>query len=247
MSAADRAPDFSGATCSALPARSARMAAVALGHIPVDRPIRVLDIGCGTGALVFLIADARPLAEVIGLDISSANIRAAEHSRRASGAASRIAFAQGDYLTYHADPFDAIVSDGVLHLIPGDTRALFAHITRDLRAGGAFVCGMPFDCGYNQIFTLIRRALRLVRSPLADAAILFAARALHGREMDERSLRERIDYMYMPPTRMLDRETCERVAPAAGLRVIAQYPMPSTSPSQLRHNVTVFERAGAVV
>jgi hypothetical protein len=106
---------------------------------------------------------------------------------------------------------------------------------------------MPFDCGYNRVFALVRRGLRLVRSAAVDRAILLAARALHGREMDEAPLRERIDYMYMPPTRTLDRETREQVAPSTGLRVIAQYPMRSTSPSQLRHNVTVFERVGPVV
>jgi SAM-dependent methyltransferase len=243
----DRAPDFSGKTCSAPAARSARMAELALGHIPGDRPIRVLDIGCGTGSLVFRLAEARPNAHLVGLDISSANIRAAEQARLASSAGPRIAFAQADYLTFSADPFDAIVSDGVLHLIPGDTRALFARIARDLRPGSVFVCGMPFDCGYNRVFALVRRGLRLVRSSVVDSAILLAARALHGREMDDASLRERIDYMYMPPTRTLDRDTRERVAPSAGLRVIAQYPMRSSSPSQLRHNVTVFERVDPVV
>ncbi|MCU1385388.1 MAG: hypothetical protein JWL71_4085 [Acidobacteria bacterium] len=247
MTAADRALDFSGKTCSAPPARSARMAALALGHIPDHRHVRVLDIGCGTGSLVVRIAEARPLAQVSGIDISLANVRAAEHARASSGAAPRITFEQADYMAYRAVPFDAIVSDGVLHLIPGDTRALLNRIASDLQPGGVFVCGMPFDCRYNRLFALIRGGLRHVRSPLVDRAILFAARALHGREMDARSLRERIDYMYMPPTRMLDRHMRERLAPAAGLRVVAQYPMRSTSPSQLRHNVTVFERVAPVV
>jgi SAM-dependent methyltransferase len=223
------------------------MAELALGYIPGDRPTRVLDIGCGTGSLVFRLAEARPMAQVVGLDISSANIRAAERSRFGSSAAPRIAFDQADYMSYSAPPFDAIVSDGVLHLIPGDTRTLFARIASDLRPGGAFVCGMPFDCAYNRAFAVVRRGLRLVRSAAVDRAILLSARALHGREMDDASLRERIDYMYMPPARMLDRETREQVAPSVGLRVIAQHPMPSTSPSQLRHNVTVFERVGPVV
>jgi SAM-dependent methyltransferase len=243
MAATGASFDFRGKTCSAPAARSARMAEIALRHLADDRPIRVLDIGCGTGSLVFRIAEARPLAVVVGLDISSANIRAAEAACSKLAAASRIRLTHADYLAYRDEPFDAIVSDGVLHLIPGDTMALFVQLARDLRPGGVFVCGMPFVCGYNRMFAVVRRGLRLIRSRPLDRLILLVARALHGREMNEPALRERIDYMYMPPTRMADRAMRDRVAPSVGLRVIAQYPMESTSRSQLRHNVTVFERA----
>jgi SAM-dependent methyltransferase len=237
--------DFREKTCSAPAARAARMAAIALRHIAGDRPVRLLDIGCGTGALVFRLAASLPQALIVGLDISSANIRAAEMLRADHAAASRISFVNADYLTYRSDPFDAIVTDGVLHLIPGPTPALLAKLAGDLRSGGALVCGMPFDCAYNRVFSLIRKGLRGVRSRPVDMAILLAARALHGREMNEAGLRERLDYMYLPPTRLVDRWMLDEAAPAAGLRVVAQYPMVSTSPSQLRHNVTVFERSGA--
>jgi hypothetical protein len=70
-------------------------------------------------------------------------------------------------------------------------------------------------------------------------------RLLHGRQMDRAALRERIPYMYFPPIRMADRDLLERIAPSAGLRVIGQHPMASTSLSQLRHNVTVFVKGSA--
>lgn len=236
--------DFREKTCSAPAARAARMAEIALRHLVGDRPIHVLDIGCGTGALVFQLAAARPDATLVGLDISSANIRAAEALRAGHAAASRITFVNADYLTFHADPFDAIVTDGVLHLIHGPTPPLLAKLATDLVPSGVLVCGMPFDCTYNRVFSLVRRGLRAVRSRPVDLAILSVARALHGREMGDAALRERLDYMYLPPTRVADRRLIGETAPAAGLRAIAQYPMASTSPSQLRHNVTVFQHAG---
>ena len=39
-------------------------------HAPVKKPTKILDIGCGTGAMTFLLAQRFPNAEVIGLDIS---------------------------------------------------------------------------------------------------------------------------------------------------------------------------------
>jgi SAM-dependent methyltransferase len=237
--------DFRAKTCTAPAARAARMAAIALRHIPGGRPIRVLDLGCGTGALVFQLAAALPQAVIVGLDVSAPNIRAAEQARTGHAAASRVRFVNADYLTWRTEPFDAIVTDGVLHLIPGSTEALLDKLAGDVLPGGTLVCVMPVDCAYNRVFALVRRALAAVRSRPVDAAILLAARVLHSREMDEAGLRERIDYMYLPPTRLADRRMLDETAPAAGLRVIARYPMTSTSPSQLRHNVTVFQHTSA--
>lgn len=39
-------------------------------HAPVTTPKRILDIGCGTGAMTYVLATAFPDAEVVGLDIS---------------------------------------------------------------------------------------------------------------------------------------------------------------------------------
>jgi hypothetical protein len=134
------------------------------------------------------------------------------------------------------------VSDGVLHLLPGTTESLFAKLAGDLRPGGVLVCAMPYDCAYNRMFALVRRGLRLVRSRATDALILAAGRALHGRDMDEAGRRERVPYMYLPPTRLETRALTAEIAPSAGLRAIAHYPMRSTSLSQLRHRVTIFEK-----
>ncbi len=218
---------------------------IVLEHAPRDRAIAVVDLGCGTGSLVFLLADAMPAARVIGIDVSAANIRAAERSRAVLDPvkAGRIVFEQVDYLTRPAAPVDVLVSDGVLHLIPGDTRALVAKLTADVKAGGVLVVCMPYDCAYNYAFAMLRRVLRLVRSSALDALILRIGRLLHGSEMNDAGLRERIPYMYIPPQRLAGRGLREVIAPAAGLRLIARHAMPSASLSQLKHEVLVFEKA----
>jgi SAM-dependent methyltransferase len=218
------------------------MCAIVVAELPHGRPLRVLDLGCGTGSLVFRLVESLPHVEVTGIDVSSTNILAAEAGRPRESGVSRARFTRADYLEYSTAPVDAIVSDGVLHLIGGDTSALFRKLGRDLVPGGRLIVCMPYDCAYNYAFAMLRRLLRLVRSRPLDAMILAIGRRLHGREMDDRSLRERIPYMYLPPTRLAGRALRESIAPSAGLRVIARHPMNSTSPSQLKHEVIVFER-----
>jgi SAM-dependent methyltransferase len=236
------ATGFAENTCSAPPERSDRMRDLVLAHVPSDRQIRILDIGCGTGSLLFRLADALPHASLVGIDLSDANIRAARREQAGrSPAAARIAFETADYLQYRADAFDAIVSDGVLHLVPGDSAALARKLADDLKAGGVLVCDMPFACGYNTAFAGLRRLLRRVRSPSLDRAILLVGRVLHGGEMSDDGLRERIGYMYVPPERVMG-ERLSRTFESAGLYPTAEYAMKSVSLSQLRHRVTVFER-----
>ena len=38
-----------------------------------DKGVRVLDVGCGTGSLLFRLADALPAASLVGIDVSPAN------------------------------------------------------------------------------------------------------------------------------------------------------------------------------
>src|SRR5262245_9782545 len=105
---------FDGATCSAPDARAGRMRDVVIEHAPRDRPIHVLEVGCGTGALALQLATALPLASVTGVDVSPANIRVA--ARQAGGPArSRVRFERADYLQFDTPPADVIVTDTVLH------------------------------------------------------------------------------------------------------------------------------------
>jgi SAM-dependent methyltransferase len=233
--------EFADKTCTAPAARSDRMRDIALAHMPRDRAIRLLDLGCGTGALLFRLAEALPAAALCGVDISPANIRAATARQASQPAAGRVRFEAADYLDYVAEPFDVIVTDGVLHLIPGDTATLVRKLASDLVPGGLLFCGMPFDCAYNRAFAGVRRVLRSVRSSWLDLLILKVGRFLHGADMDDERLRERVDYMYMAPERMMSKPLTACFA-SVGLRRVATYPMESTSPSQLKHQVTVFVR-----
>jgi len=213
-------------------------------HVRRDHAIRLLDVGCGTGSLVFLLARALPDATLTGIDVSAPNISAADAHRASLDAptASRVRFEQADYMTRRAAPVEAVTSDGVLHLIPGDTRALFAKLAADVLPGGVLVVCMPYDCAYNYAFAMLRRLLRLLRSRALDAVILKIGRLLHGAEMSDDGLRERVPYMYIPPSRLAGRRLRDTIAPSVGLRLVTTYAMPSASLSQLKHQVLVFQK-----
>jgi len=221
------------------------MREIVLQHVAKGRALDVLDLGCGTGSLVFLLAESMASATITGIDVSAPNIRKAEERRGTldAGSAARIRFERADYMSRPASAVDVLVSDGVLHLIPGDTRALLLKLSADVRPGGVLVVAMPYDCAYNYAFAMLRRMLRLVRSRALDALILRIGRILHGSEMSDEGLRERIPYMYIPPQRLAGRNLRENVASSAGLRLIARHPMPSVSLSQLKHEALVFEKA----
>jgi SAM-dependent methyltransferase len=239
------AAGFEQRTCTAPAERVDRMRDIVLAQVLRDRPIAILDVGSGTGALVLRLAEALPMASLTGIDVSHANIQAAtaEQARRLSiSRVPPVRFEAADYLQYLSKPFDVIIADGVLHLIPGDTTRLVRKLANDLLPGGLLICSMPFDCAYNRVFAMVRRGLCAVRSRWLDGLILTAGRILHGADMDDDRLRERVAYMYIPPERMMD-AAFKETARLAGLRATAEYPMRSTSCAQLTHRVTVFVRA----
>jgi magnesium-protoporphyrin O-methyltransferase len=89
--------------------------------------LRLLDAGCGTGALALEVAGRG--AEVIAIDLSPqlvtlAAARAADHP-----AASRVSFRAGDMLDPALGRFDYVVAmDSIIHYRPEDTFAAIAQL-----------------------------------------------------------------------------------------------------------------------
>lgn len=85
-------------------------------RIDVERPRRVVDLGCGTGALTATLAARWPEAEVVGLDSSpemlgKASVHAASHAN--------LAFRLGDIAEWQPAPGDdIIVSNAALQWVP---------------------------------------------------------------------------------------------------------------------------------
>lgn len=100
---------------------------------------RVLDVGCGTGALAAAAVTRWPGVELDGTDISAGMLRIAfrEAERLPGQASDRLRFTQAsaDRLPFADATFDVAVSAFVLQLVPSRFAAL-REIRRVLRPGG---------------------------------------------------------------------------------------------------------------
>lgn len=94
---------------------------------------RVIDIGCGTGALTTTLLERANLSAVVGVDPSAGYV---EHDRT-TVVDTRATFevADAENLPFDADDFDAAVSGLVLNFVPHPDRGL-AEKARVVRAAG---------------------------------------------------------------------------------------------------------------
>jgi tRNA (cmo5U34)-methyltransferase len=112
--------------------------------VQANRPLRVLDLGCGDGILLETVLRHWPQAQGIALDGSEAMLERAKQKLTAFGDA--ITFVLSDFNTpgwQQALPFtefDAIVSGFAIHHSEDDRkRAHYAEIFDLLSSGGVFV------------------------------------------------------------------------------------------------------------
>ena len=77
-----------------------------------DRPLRIADLGTGTGAILLALLSELPDATGIGTDISAEALQTAQRQcRQRLGFSGRAAFIRCDYASALSGPFDLIVSN----------------------------------------------------------------------------------------------------------------------------------------
>jgi ubiquinone/menaquinone biosynthesis C-methylase UbiE len=98
---------------------------------------RVLDVGCGFGATVIVIAQAYPQSEAVGIDLSEPLLELARQSARAAGLGERVVFEKADVprIPYDDNSFDVVTNLQMLHIVE-DAVAMLDEIERVLAPAG---------------------------------------------------------------------------------------------------------------
>ncbi len=107
-----------------------------------SKPIRVMDLGAGTGLLGAMVAERFPRSRVTLVDLSVDMLRVAR--RRFAGDPARFEFRTMDYartpLPGRSRGYDLVVSAlSIHHLTHGDKKELFEKVYDSLAEGGYFV------------------------------------------------------------------------------------------------------------
>ncbi len=162
----------------------------ALAHLssrPIENPITIVDMACGTGAVTRLIAEEMAhqgrQVHLIGVDPSAEALRHAQKGMEGIGV--KAEFIQGD-----ADDLPSIVHDvdmaffcNAIHLVP-DKNSAFQRMASILAPGGIFACNSAFYegtyvVGTERFYRLwTRRAVSWLRKEHPDVHLSREAKAI---------------------------------------------------------------------
>jgi len=142
-----------------------RMLVWGVPHLPT-RPLRVLELGVGTGNLTRPFLETFPHAHVDGVDLSPSMIAICRRKVRLWKHRVTLAVAELDRWPWK-QTYDIIVSCLAIHHLPdARKRSLFRRVFAALRPGGYFGDGddhLPEDSRFDERFTAL--ASRLARAP----------------------------------------------------------------------------------
>lgn len=143
-------------------ARRAAAARFILDHAPPERPLKILDAGCGTGGMLDLYRQW-PDAEATGIDLSPEALRFSRERGH-----QRLVGADLTRLPFRSNSFDVVSALDVIEHVPDDKRAV-DEIDRVLSPGGILVASVP--------------AYQFLWGPHDEA--LHHQRRYHGRQFQE--------------------------------------------------------------
>lgn len=103
----------------------------------LPRSLRILELGCGGGALLRDLA-ARGFTRLVGLDLARTALAEAQRQ----GTPARLVLADAERLPFAAESFDIVIAADLIEHVD-DLDAYVAEVARVLRPGGAYLLKTP--------------------------------------------------------------------------------------------------------
>lgn len=130
-----------------------------LERTPADTPLRIVDVGTGSGAIAIALAVHRPQASITTLDISQDALELATSNASHHGVADRIRFLASDLLSVvKSERFDVVVSNP-----PYVANGEMPSLSRQVREHEPAVALFAGDTGYEIYERLIPQAKRVLK------------------------------------------------------------------------------------
>jgi ubiquinone/menaquinone biosynthesis C-methylase UbiE len=87
---------------------------------------RIIDVGCGFGAMNIVLAHRFIDSEIVGIDLSDPLLRLASQSAQAANLDDRVRFEKADVhqIPYDDGAFDAVISTNMVHLVDDPVQML---------------------------------------------------------------------------------------------------------------------------
>jgi trans-aconitate methyltransferase len=127
-----------------------------IGELSISGAERILDLGCGDGALSAQLAALVPQGSVLGIDASHGMINAAR-----THLAGNLSFEVRDINELNFEnEFDIVFSNATLHWIKKHG-ALLENVLRALKQGGALRFNFAGDGNCANFFSVVKEAIRL--------------------------------------------------------------------------------------
>jgi ubiquinone/menaquinone biosynthesis C-methylase UbiE len=104
----------------------------------LPRGVRMLEIGCGRGVALPVLARLCQPSLLVGVDIEPSFVQIAAHRVAAAGIPARVFQADAHALPFEDGSFEVVVDFGTCYHV-ADSRLALHEVARVLRAGGLFV------------------------------------------------------------------------------------------------------------
>lgn len=230
---------FEVATFAAKPEAESRLLKRGLELISGHPNAKVLDLGCGSGALAIGAATVRPDIHVTAVDISASNIAALNSAARSSGVSDHITGVCGDYLTEPPKKYDLIISDSVLYILACSDEVLASRLASDLVANGVLAVTTPVLSTSNLLRVALRKCWRLMPA-VVDRLVLALAKRVYP-HLSTAVLADRIPYLRILPVRLFG-SSLQATFSRHGLEVVENSRLPSESIAKLTHHLIIWRR-----